>query len=99
MIPIDAVYIRMNGLLINLGTASVNLYREINDLKDRLQTIGISWSGTAYEAYSMRLFDDLRAMEHTAAGIVVMCELLYSALSMYQQTEMKVADIIGGLRL
>ena len=97
MIPIDAVYISMNSLLSELGTASVNLNREINGLKDRLQTIGISWKGTAYEAYSVRLFEDLETMEHTSAGILMMCKLLYSALSMYQQTEMKVADIIGGL--
>lgn len=97
MLAINAVYVRMNGLLTELGNASVNLYREIAGLKDNLKNMGISWAGTAYEAYSLRLFEDLETMELTSARVVVMCELLYCALSMYMETEMKVADIIGGL--
>ena len=36
-------------------------------------------------------------MERTSTDIMIMSGLLYISLSRYQETEMKVADIIGGL--
>lgn len=97
MVPINAIYVRMRELLNELGILSVCMTCEVTDLKERLAGIGISWSGTAYEAYSRRLIRDLDTMENTSKGIAVMCTLLYISLSRYQETELKVADIIGGL--
>lgn len=98
MIPINAVYIRMNGLLEEMGNVAAGMNREIISLRDRLSFLGISWLGTAYEAYSRRMFDDLDVMEHTAEGIVVMCGLLYASLAGYQDTESRIADVIGGMK-
>ncbi len=97
MVPINALYVRMSELLNELGTLSFGMIREITGLRERLSGIGISWSGTAYEEYSRRLLRDLDTMENTSKGIAVMCSLLYISLSRYQDTELKVADIIGGL--
>lgn len=97
MIPLSAVYVRMNGLLEELGTIAVRMNREIGRLREGAQLLGISWLGTAYEAYSRRLLSDIENMEHTSEDIMIMSGLLYMSLSRYQDTEMKVSDIIGGL--
>lgn len=97
MIPLSAVYVRMNGLLEELGTIAVKTNREIARLNDTIQSLGINWDGTAYEAYRRRLVSDIESMECTSEDILIISSLLYVSLSRYQETEMKVADIIGGL--
>ena len=97
MEPLSAFYVRMNGLLLDLAGVSSHISCEISKLKDNLSDIGISWKGTAYEAYSRRLFEDIESMERMAGGMVKFCSLLYISLTRYQDTEMKVADIIGGM--
>lgn len=97
MNPLSAVYVRMNALMEELGTIAVKINREIAGLRDRARPLSISWTGTAYEAYSRRLLSDIEKMERTSTDIMIMSGLLYISLSRYQETEMKVADIIGGL--
>lgn len=97
MVPISAVYVRMSSLLADLGSIASDLNAEIKGLKDRIRNLGISWLGTAYETYSIRLIKDLEIMERTSEGVIEMCGLLCLSLSRYQDTEMKTSDIIGGL--
>ena len=98
MQPISAVYTRMNGLLKELGVAAAHMYKEITSLRDRLKNLGISWEGAAYDEYSRVLLEDLMLMEMTAANICVMYRLLLGGLTGYQQSEMQVADLIGGMK-
>lgn len=95
--PLNAVYVRMNELLEELGRVTAGVGREIACFKDRAEVLGISWLGTAYEVYSRRLLSDIEAMEQILAEVVVMCSLLCTSILRYQETEMKVSDIIGGL--
>ena len=81
MVPINAVYVRMRELLNEMGDLAGNMVREITGIREKLDSIGISWCGTAYEAYSRRLLNDLDTMENTSKGIVVMCDLLFISLS------------------
>lgn len=97
METLSAVYVRMNASLCDLARVTLSVRREITRLKDSINGIGISWKGTAYEAYSRRLYEDLESMEQVSEGMVTFSSLLYIALTRYQDTELKVADIIGGL--
>ena len=98
MQPLSAMYIRMNGLLSEFMTASGNLYKEIAMLQDKLKYLGISWEGAAHDEYSRVLLGDLMIMEMTAANINLMCRLLLYSLKDYRQTEMLVANTIGGMK-
>lgn len=97
MQPVDAVYIRMSSLLSELGVVSKRICDELEGLKERLKYLGISWEGAAYDEYSRVLAEDISVMEMTAYSIQVMYRLLNTSLTRYQETEMKVYDIIGGM--
>ncbi len=97
MQEVDAVYVRMSLMLTELGTVSKRLYDEINSLGDRLKYLGISWEGEAYDVYSRTLLSDLCLMELTACNLKLMYGLLHTALTRYQETEMRIYDMIGGM--
>ncbi|MCR5235535.1 MAG: hypothetical protein K6E53_16775 [Lachnospiraceae bacterium] len=97
MRPVDAIYVRMSSLLSELGTVSKRMCDELASLKDRLKYLGISWEGSAYDEYMRVLSEDIMLMEMTAYSIQVMYRLLNRSLTRYQETEMKVYDIIGGM--
>ncbi|MCR5357662.1 MAG: hypothetical protein K6E63_09730 [Lachnospiraceae bacterium] len=98
MKPLSAVYVRMKGLLDELGVVSENLYGKIAGLEEAISGLGISWEGTAYEQYSIRLKDDLNFMKAKALNLKVMYLMLSTLLAGYQNTEIKVGSIIGGLK-
>ncbi len=98
MVPLNAVYVRMRGLLDDLGTVSEGLYSKVIELDERLSGLGIAWEGTAYEQYSIRLKEDLDYMKAKALNMRIMHIVLQTSLKGYQQTELMVNNIIGGKR-
>ena len=98
MLPLSAVYVRMKELLDELGVVSENLYVKITGLEDAISNLGISWEGTAYEQYSIRLRDDLNFMKAKALNLKVMYLMLSTLLAGYQNTEINVGSVIGGLK-
>lgn len=95
---INAIYVRMNILLEELGTKAVELCREIKDLKERTAKLYISWQGEAFEEYHRVLMDDLTVMEITAMDAMYMHVLLKEALTEYQKMEMRISEKVGGLK-
>ena len=99
MTPIRAVYVRMNNLLSELGSASTNLYQTIVALREQMQRLGISWVGAANDAYMRRLMEDMYEAEMTAVKIIAMHEYLYRSIEGYQKTETEIGLLIGDMRL
>ena len=97
MQAVSAVYVRMNALLTELGRAAGELNREITSLKDKVRKLYVSWEGEAYDEYSRVLMEDLTVMELTALDVVMMYQLLSSALSKYQGMELKISETVGGI--
>ncbi len=98
METINAVYVRMNILLQELGIKAGELYREINGLRERTARLNISWQGEAFEEYHRVLMKDLSFMEITAVDAIYMHRLLKEAIAGYQFMEMRVSEIVGGLK-
>ena len=95
---INAVYVRMNILLEEMGTVAIRLCREITGLKVSMSKLHISWEGEAYEEYYRVLMEDLSVMELKACNAMLMYQLLKMALMRYQEMERQVAVSVRGLK-
>ena len=98
MVPLSAVYVRMRGLLDDMGVVSEELYAKLTGLEESLAGLNISWEGTAYEHYSIRLREDMEFMKAKALNMKVMYIMLSTFLTGYQNTELKVSSVIGGIK-
>ena len=96
---INAVYVRMNVLLEELGIRAFDLYREISGLKEKTARLHVSWQGEAFEEYHRVLMKDLSVMEVTAIDAIYIHRLLKEALTEYQKMEMRISETVGGLKL
>ena len=98
METVNAIYVRMNILLEELGTKGEQLCREISSLKEKTEKLYLSWQGEAFEEFNRALRNDLTVMEITAVDAMYMHRLLREALTEYQTMEIKVSRIVGGLK-
>ena len=99
METVNAIYVRMNILLREMGIKAWELYREIGSLKEKTAKLYISWQGEAFEEYHRVLMNDLSVMEITAIDTIYMHRLLREALDEYQKMEMRISERVGGLKL
>ncbi len=98
METINAIYVRMNVLLEELGIKVWELYREISGLKEKTAKLHVSWQGEAFEVYHRVLMKDLSVMEVTAVDAIYIHRLLKEALAQYQKMEMRISETVGGLK-
>lgn len=98
METLNAIYVRMNILLEEMGLVSRQLISEIKGLNERMSKLYISWEGEAYAAYHRVLMEDIRVMEETAMDAMFMYILLREALERYRKMELQAGEVIGGLK-
>ncbi len=97
MVPFSADYLKLNLNMLKLRDDAKRVYEEITKLSDDCKTLSLSWFGSAHDVYARKLNEDILEMQMRAILVLNLCELLREGISRYQQTEIVIMGIVGGL--